>query len=355
MTDTTLLTVLRPDGTVDKKHDPNLPTETLLELYRHMATVRRFDELMLQLQRQGRIGFYGPIKGQEAATIGSGFAAGPQDWIMPALREGYLAVLRGLPLELAIAQLIGNSLDLVKGRQMPCHYTWKPGRYVAMSSVIGTQISHATGIAMAAKYRKDGSVTLGYLGDGATSANDFHCGLNFAAVWQAPVVFVCQNNHWSISVPAKAQTASATFAIKARAYGMPGVLVDGNDVLAVYRATADAIARARRGDGPTLIECRTYRRLGHTSSDDPSKYRDEQEVVEWEKRDPIDRFRTWLEQRKLWDGKRDEALREQVAVQVSRALQAVESAPPPPPESLFSDVFQGTTPQLEEQLRDARP
>jgi len=350
---TTLFTVLDADGTGGKRTDPGIPTATLLELYRHMVTVRRIDELMLQLQRQGRIGFYGPIKGQEAATVGSGLAAGPKDWIVPALREGYLAALRGLPLELLIAQLIGNSLDLAKGRQMPCHFTWKPGRYVAMSSVIGTQISHATGIAMAAKYRKDGSVTLGYLGEGATSSNDFHCGLNFAAVYRAPVVFLCQNNHWSISVPAKAQTASETFAVKAVAYGMPGILVDGNDVLAVYRATADAIARARKGDGPTLIECRTYRRLGHTSSDDPSKYRDEQEVAEWEKRDPIERFHLWLEQRKLWDRKQDEALKEQVAAQVSKAVHAVESAPPPGKETLFTDVFKDLTPQLEEQLRDA--
>jgi pyruvate dehydrogenase E1 component alpha subunit len=337
----------------DKKSDPKLPQATLLELYRHMVTVRRFDELMLQLQRQGRIGFYGPIKGQEAATVGSGFAAGPDDWIVPALREGYLSVMRGLPLELAIAQLIGNSLDLVKGRQMPCHFTWKAGRYVAMSSVIGTQISHATGIAMAARYRKDPAVVLGYLGDGATSSNDFHCGLNFAAVSKAPVVFVCQNNHWSISVPAKAQTASESFAVKAVAYGMPGVLVDGNDVLAVYSATSEAIARARKGDGPTLIECRTYRRLGHSSSDDPTKYRDDKEVAEWEKRDPIDRFRAYLEKRKLWDGKRDEALREQVAAQVSKAVQAVETAPMPGRDTMFADVFRELTPQLEEQQRGA--
>ncbi|MCA8956848.1 MAG: 3-methyl-2-oxobutanoate dehydrogenase [Planctomycetes bacterium] len=304
-----------------------------------MVQVREFDRRMLMLQRQGRIGFYGPILGQEASTIGSIAATEARDWIFPALREGAAALMRGLPLEVAIAQLIGNELDRCKGRQMPCHYTYREGNYYGMSSVIGTQISHATGAAMAAKIRGDDVVVLGYMGDGATSANDFHAGMNFAAVFQVPCVMLCQNNHWAISVPVSAQMVSETIAIKAEAYGMPGVRVDGNDVLAVYVATKEAVDRARRGGGPTFIEAVTYRRLGHSSSDDPTRYRDEAEVAAWEKRDPIDRFRRYLEGRDLWDEPREEAFKQDIADRVNAAIALAESAGPPAAESLITDVF----------------
>ena len=353
MTAMKILSVLKDDGTSDKKSDPALPADTLLTMYRHMVTIRRFDERMLNLQRQGAIGFFGMVTGQEGAIVGSGMVAQDSDWIVPALREGYLANLRGLPMHLTVAQYMGNGMDIVKGRQMPCHLTWKKGHYVAMSSVIGTQISHATGIAMAAKFRKDPAVVLGYLGDGATSANDFHCGLNFAAVWKAPVVFVCQNNQWSISVPFKKQTATATIAEKAVAYGMRGVLVDGNDALAVYAAVKDAADRARSGEGPTLVEARTYRILGHSSSDDPTKYRDEKEVKEWEKRDPIARFKRYLVAKKLWDEKRDAALKDSVNEEINAAVKQAEAAPMLEPGTLVEDVYGGEMPEhLKEQQRD---
>ena len=204
-----MVCVLNEDGTA-RDSGPELAPETSLYLYRTMVQVREFDRRMLVLQRQGRIGFYGPILGQEAATVGSVAAVRNQDWIFPALREGAAAMMRGLPMHLAIAQLIGNDLDLCKGRQMPCHYTWKKGRYISMSSVVGTQITHAVGAAMAAKLRGDDTVILGYLGDGATSTNDFHAGMNFAGVQNAPVVLFCQNNQWAISVPVSQQHASET-------------------------------------------------------------------------------------------------------------------------------------------------
>jgi pyruvate dehydrogenase E1 component alpha subunit/2-oxoisovalerate dehydrogenase E1 component alpha subunit len=348
----TLLSVLKEDGGSEKSRDPGLPPETLLELYRHMVTIRVLDGRMLNLQRQGRIGFYGPTTGQEATTVGSGAAAAPEDWIVPALREGYLAIMRGLPLDQAVAQLIGNSLDRCKGRQMPCHFTWRQGRYLSMSSVIGTQISHATGIAMAARIRKDKIAVLGYLGDGATSSNDFHAGLNFAAVFKAPVVFVCQNNHWSISVPVAKQTACASLADKAAAYGMPGVLVDGNDVLAVFTATRAALERARAGDGPTLIEASTYRRLGHSSSDDPTRYRDQAEVAAWEKKDPIDRFLRHLLKKRIWDTERDEALTEEIGGRIAEAVRVAEAAPPLDPRTLIEDVFAEPSPALRQQISD---
>jgi pyruvate dehydrogenase E1 component alpha subunit/2-oxoisovalerate dehydrogenase E1 component alpha subunit len=349
----TLLSVLREDGSLVESRDPKLPVETLHELYETMVKVREFDRRMLVLQRQGRIGFYGPILGQEAATVGSVAALEARDWVFPALREGAAAIMRGLPLHVAIAQLIGNDIDRCKGRQMPCHYTFKEGNYYGMSSVIGTQISHAVGAAMAAKLRGDDVVVAGYMGDGATSANDFHAGMNFAAVYKAPCVMICQNNQWAISVPLSQQSASETLAAKADAYGMPSMRVDGNDVLAVYVATREAAARARKGEGPTFLELVTYRRLGHSSSDDPSRYRDEAEVAQWEKRDPVERLRRHLEQRGEGTAEREQDLQDRIALEVNEAIKAAEAGGPPAPETLITDVYDRPTQQLEEQLREA--
>ena len=318
-----------------------------------MVRAREFDRRMLMLQRQGRIGFYGPILGQEAATIGSVAAFGLEDWIFPALREGAAAMMRGLPLHIAIAQLIGNDLDRCKGRQMPCHYTFKEGNYYGMSSVIGTQISHAVGAAMAAKIKNDKVVVAGYLGNGATSANDFHAGMNFAAVYKAPCVLICQNNQWAISVPLSQQSKSETIAMKADAYGMPSVRVDGNDVLAVYHATKQAVDRARAGDGPTFLELVTYRRLGHSSSDDPTKYRDANEVKEWEDRDPVERFRKHLEALSLWGENKEAELQEQIAREVNDAIKAAEGGGETPADDLITDVYAEVPAALREQLREA--
>lgn len=343
-----LLTVLKADGSVVADRDPNLGTETLLYLYEQMVQVREFDRRMLMLQRQGRIGFYGPILGQEAATIGSIAALEEQDWIFPALREGAAAMMRGLSLTEAVAQLVSNAMDRCKGRQMPCHYTYREGRYVAMSSVVGTQITHAVGAAMAARIRGDKSVIIGYMGDGATSTNDFHAGMNFAGVYKAPVVLFCQNNQWAISVPAAHQSASETIAIKGQAYGIPSVRVDGNDVLAVYVATKEARERAARGDGPTFIEAVTYRRLGHSSSDDPTRYRDEDEVKAWEQRDPVDRLRRYLMARDLWSDERETSFKEDIAKRVNAAIAEAEAAPPCADETLITDVYAQVPPQLQE-------
>jgi pyruvate dehydrogenase E1 component alpha subunit/2-oxoisovalerate dehydrogenase E1 component alpha subunit len=347
-----LIRLLEDDGSVAKGKDPGLPTDTLLYLYEQMVQVREFDRRMLMLQRQGRIGFYGPILGQEAATVGSVAALEHKDWIFPALREGAAAMMRGLSLTEAINQLIGNGADRCKGRQMPCHYTVKEGNYYGMSSVIGTQISHAVGAAMAAKTRGDDIVVLGYMGDGATSANDFHAGMNFAAVYKSPAIMFCQNNQWAISVPLSKQSASETLAQKGKAYGMPYVRVDGNDILAVYTVTKEAAERARNGDGPTFIEAVTYRRLGHSSSDDPTKYRDEAEVKVWEKRDPVDRFRTYLQKQGLWDDEKETAFKEGIAQRVNDAITAAEANGPPADETLITDVYAKVTEQQKEQLAE---
>lgn len=344
-----MLQVLNPDGTADARLDPGLSAEQSMTLYRHMLLVRIMDTRMLNLQRQGRIGFYGTATGEEAAVIGSGFAFRPTDWIFPALRQGGILLLRGYPLERYVAQCIGNANDILKGRQMPCHYSDREFHVVSWGSCIGTQLPHATGAAMAARIKGDPVVMGGYMGDGATSEAEFHVALNFAGVFRSPVVFLCQNNQFAISVPAARQFVSESIAIKAESYGFPGVKVDGNDVLAVYRATREAVDRARAGKGPTLIEAFTYRRGGHSSSDDPTRYRDEDITRQWEARDPIERYRKHLTVRKLWDEARDRALQEELNLLISEAIRKAEAAGAWPPDSLFDDVYATLPPILAEQ------
>lgn len=328
---------------------PDLPEGLAVRFLEAMLFQRALDQRMLNLQRQGRIGFYGTAKGQEGATLGTGAAFEKDDWVFPALREGAIALWRGYDLRHYVAQCFGSVADPTKGRQMPCHYSDAAHHYVSLSSPIATQVTQAAGAARAAQIRGHKVVVGGYMGDGATSESDFHAGLNFAGVWKAPVVFVCQNNQWAISVPVAKQTASETIAVKAQAYGMPGLRVDGNDVLACYVAAKAAVTRARRGEGPTFIECLTYRLGGHSSSDDPTKYRDERESAAWEKRDPLLRHRVWLVSRGEWDDAREEAFLAEAGKRISDAIGAVESAPPPAVETLFDDVYAAVPPHLADQ------
>jgi TPP-dependent pyruvate/acetoin dehydrogenase alpha subunit len=331
-----------------------VPDEELLRIYRFMVLGRAIDDRMLKLQRQGRIAFYGQARGQEAATVASACVMGKDDWIFPALREGVVALIRGMPLPTFLAQCFGTARDELKGRQMPCHYGYGQGKVVPLSSPIGTQIPHGIGTAMAARIRGDESVTLVYLGDGATSEGDFHVGLNFAGVYRAPVVFFCQNNHWAISVPFSRQTASDGVAVKAEAYGMVGVRIDGNDAIAVYQATAEAVDRARRGEGPTLIEAVTYRLGAHSSSDDASRYRDDEEVAAWEARDPIPRLRRHLAGRGLWDEETERKLLDSIGMEMASAIEAVEKDPDPSLESLLEDVYAVPPGHLEDQLDELK-
>jgi pyruvate dehydrogenase E1 component alpha subunit len=351
---TGLLSILREDGVADASALPAIEAATLREIYRGMVRIRIIDDRLIALQRQGRVGFYAEARGQEASVIGSVAALEPDDFVVPAHRELGAALYRGLPLRSFVAQLLGNANDISKGRQMPVH----PGapralNYLPPSSCVATQLPQATGIAWAAKILKKKTVVIGYLGEGGTSAEDFHAGMNFAAVFRVPVVFLCQNNQWAISTPAAAQSASVTFAVKALAYGMPGVRVDGNDVFAVYAATRDAVERARRGDGPTMIEAVTYRLGAHSTSDDPSRYREDL-TAEWTRKDPISRLRTWMLAQKIFDEAADVALRAAVEQEVKEAIEAEESVGPPPLDSLIEDVFAEPTAALREQLADLK-
>jgi 2-oxoisovalerate dehydrogenase E1 component alpha subunit len=351
-----LISVMGDAGVPSNTPAPNLSNERLLELYRVMVLTRVLDDRAMKLQRQGRIGFYVPAMGQEASHIGTAAALEPADWVFPSYRDPGIALLRGVPVVELLHQCYGNAGDHTLGRQMPVHYSLKKIRFVSISSPIGTQIVQATGAAMAMKARKEPHVAITYFGDGSTSSNDFHTGLNFAGVFAAPCIFVCENNGWAISVPLEGQTASATMAAKAEAYGMPGVRVDGNDVLAVFAATKQAVDRARAGQGPTLVETVTFRMGGHSSSDDPTRYRDPKVCEAWKLRDPLLRFGRWLEGRKLLDPATDQAIRERCERELGEAIEAAEKVGPPAVSTMFEDVFATRTAQLDQQwaeLKDA--
>lgn len=329
---------------------PALDGEALRRIYRGMLRIRLVDEKMHNLQRQGRIGFYAEARGQEASVIGSVAALREDDFIVPSHREGGAALYRGLPLTTFVAQLMGNEHDIAKGRQMPMHVAApRELAYLSMSSVVATQIPHAMGIAWAAKLRKKATAVLVYFGEGATSADDFHAGMNFAAAFKVPLVFLCENNGWAISTPPKLQTRAETFALKALAYGMPSIRVDGNDALAVYAATEEAVAAARRGAGPTLIEAVTYRLGSHSTSDDATRYRSDEELTAWSKKDPLPRFRAYLESKGLLDGAAHGALESELATEIQDAITAEESAAPPAVATMFEDVYSTVPAHLAEQ------
>ena len=349
MSDTGLLRVLRDDGSADPETDPRLPDDVVVRGYREMRRLRLLDARMIVLQRQGRVGFYGAAHGQEATPIATGLMLEKDDWIFPALREQSVMLVRGFPLDAFVAQVFGNAGDVLKGRQMPSHQSGRAVNQVSWSSCIGPQIPQAVGCAWAMKMKKQKSIAVGFCGDGATSQPDFHNALNFAGVFKTPCVIVCQNNHWSISVPTSRQTASQTIAIKARAYGIPGERVDGNDLLAVCKVLRDAFARARAGGGPTFVECVTYRIGAHSTSDDPTRYRSDEEVEAWKKKDPLDRLRKHLVSRGLIDDARDASLEKELQDEISPAIKNVEALGNPSRESLFEDVYAEPTWNLLEQ------
>jgi 2-oxoisovalerate dehydrogenase E1 component alpha subunit len=340
--------VLLPDGTLVS--DVDLSDQQVVELYRAMARTRLIDERAVLLQRQGRIGFHIGSLGEEATVIGTAFAMRKQDWLFPCYREFGAALFRGMPLQRYVDNLYGNANDPAKGRQMPDHWCYRKAQVGSVSSPIGTQITQAVGFAWAAKLRRDPLVTVVYFGDGATSSNEFHNGLNFAGVFKAPTVFVCRNNGWAISVPTERQTASDGFAVKGVAYGVHGVRCDGNDLFAVIRTTREAVARAAAGEGPTIIEALTYRMSGHSTSDDPTRYRPEQVLEPWQKLDPMRRLRLYLEDRGSWSEGQQTDLIAQVNDEIKQAIDAAEKAPAPALDTLFEDVFA----QLPWHLREQR-
>jgi pyruvate dehydrogenase E1 component alpha subunit len=323
--------------------------ERRLQLYRHLRRVRLLDERLVQLQRQGRVGFHGSISGQEVAPVAAGLSLRDTDWIFPALRESYVMLVRGFPLERYLAQDFGSGADVAKGRQMPSHQSASAVRVVSWSSCIGTQLPQAVGMAMAARRMGTCDIALAFLGDGATSSVDFHSALNFAGVFRAPCVFVCQNNQFAISVPVERQSANPRLFEKARAYGVAGERVDGNDAEVVLEAVARAAEHARSGEGPYFIECTTYRLGPHSSSDDPSLYRDEAVARAWGEREPIARLRASLMRDGLLDPAADEQLTRELVAELDAAVASAEVEPAPAVATLFDDVYATPPPHLREQ------
>lgn len=336
------LSILDENGNLDGDLEPEIPGEMLLKLHRAMLLGRRFDERLLDLQRQGRIGTFAPVKGQEASQLGVVAHLRSDDWLVPSFREMAAELWRGRTLESVIIGFNGfNEASAIASGQND----------LPMSVPVGSQILHAVGLGWAARYRRTDEVALVFFGDGATSEGDFHEGLNFGAVFQAPVIFVCQNNQWAISTAVSRQTRAKTMAQKAVAYGMPGIRVDGNDILAVYVAAQEAVRRARDGGGPTLIECVTYRLMMHTTADDPKRYRSEEEVETWRKRDPLPRFEKYL----LGKGVLSDQERQQVEAEVKQQIQeAVDNAEKKMklmgnPLDMFDHLYAELPPYLSEQ------
>jgi 2-oxoisovalerate dehydrogenase E1 component alpha subunit len=335
---------------VHPEREPKLTGDELRRLFRAITLQRVLDERLIIMQRKGDIGFYLSCLGEEAVPYGAAHALRETDWIFTAYRETGAALYRGYSLRAFMCQMFGNAEDPVKGRQMPVHHSVRHLNFVSISSPVGSHIPHAVGAGWAAKIQKKDDVAVGFFGDGATSTPTFHVSMNFAAVFKIPVILICRNNGWAISVPREIQTASPTFAQKAVAYGMPGLLVDGNDVLAMIHVIREAAARARRGEGATLIEARTYRRGAHSTSDDPSKYRDPAEPEEWESRDPLDRLRAYMQARGELPAGWEEKIKAEITREIRDTIaEALRVPPKPPVASLFEDVYADVPPHLREQ------
>jgi pyruvate dehydrogenase E1 component alpha subunit len=336
------LSILAPDGTVDQALDPHLDPRDLGRLFRAMLLARRLDERMLRLQRQGRVGTFGPSSGQEAASLGPAFVLGKNDWLIPSFREMAALLWRGWPMEKLILLWAGNEY----GCQVPDGLNDLP-----TCVPVASQCLHAVGVAWGLKLDGGQSVALGFVGDGGTSEGDFHEAMNCAGVFGLPVVMVVQNNQWAISLPRAKQTAAPTLAQKAVAYGFNGIQADGNDILAMIVAAGEAVQRAREGGGPTLIEAVTYRLGAHTTADDPKKYRREEEVEEWRPREPLVRFEKYLRNRGLLSDAEREVLEKEIDQEISAAIERAESFQPDVLEP-FRHAFATMPPHLEAQMRE---
>ncbi len=333
--------MLKPDGTLHPEMNPPLSDQEVFHLYQKMVFIRLADQRALMLQRQGRMGTYAPIWGQEACQVGSAVLLQKQDWIFPAFRELGATLMMGIPLQTIYLYWMGNE----EGSRAPEGINVLP-----VSIPVGTHPLHAVGTAWAAKIRKERIVTVAYFGDGATSKGDFHEAMNFAGVFKTPTIFFCQNNQFAISVPRRIQTASETIAQKAIAYGLDGIQVDGNDLFAVYEATREAIEKARSGGGATLIEGVTYRFGPHTTADDPTKYRKEEEIEQWKPFDPLVRLKLYLNGKGLWNEDVEKRLMEESQREIDRAVKEAEAFPVPKAEEIFQYVYAEMTPPLKEQM-----
>ena len=338
-----MLRILDEEGNCDETLKPPLNPDQVKQLYELMVLTRVFDDLALKLQREGRIGTYPSGRGQEATQVASAYALGEADWLFPAFREAGAYITKGWPLEMQYQYWAGDE----RGSKLP-----EDKHIFTIAIPVGTQVPHAVGFAWAAKLKGDKIAVLVYFGDGASSKGDVHEGMNFAGVFKVPLVLLCQNNQWAISVPRSRQTAAKTLAQRAISYGFEGLQVDGNDVFAVYKATKEALDKARSGNGPTLIECVTYRMGDHTTSDDAQRYRTNQELEEWTKRDPIERLRKYMKKNGLSSNDYENKVQADAAEKVRIAIENSESVKPPEIKDLFAWTYAKLSPNLEKQYED---
>lgn len=330
--------ILRPDGSLTD--EAPIGVDLTRRLYRAMVEARTYDRKCTALQKQGRLATYAPFLGQEAAQVGSAATLRPDDWMVATYRDGAAMWMQGYPWELLILGRTGDE----RGGSPPDQVNVMPP-----SITVGAHMLHAVGLGWAERLQGSDRIAMTYFGDGATSEGDFHEAMNFAAVYEVPTVFVCQNNGYAISMSTQRQTRSETIAAKAEAYGMPGVLVDGNDLFAMFAATSDATARARAGEGPTLIEALTYRIGPHTTNDDPRRYRAPAEESEAAQRDPLERVRRFLEAEQAWSQEWQDEIDEQCADELERAVELAEGLAPPADGAIFDAMFEDLPAVLREQ------
>lgn len=341
--------IINEDGSCSSEYLSLISEEELRYLIEVVLYNRVFDQRMILLQRQGRLGFYLTSTGEESTIVGSAFCLRINDPIFLSYRELGSLLIRGVPKEQILDQLFGNEDDLSKGRQMPVHYAFKEFNIPSISSPVATQLPHACGFAYAAKHKKTGQIALAYTGEGSISEGDFHMALNFSGAFKVPAVYLIRNNGYAISTPESVQTAAETLASRGVGYGVPGVQVDGNDLLAVIKIVREAVDRARNGLGPTLIEALTYRLGAHSTSDDPSGYRTKEEEALWAKQDNLVRLQKHGIWRGVWS---EEIANEKIKVyesEISELIKVAESKPMPPLDSLFEGVYQNISPLLQKQ------
>lgn len=333
------LQVLDEQGNIDQANFPQgLTDQKIVEMYKYMLFARALDAKMLSLQRQGRAATYAPLVGEEATQIGSAFAFRQQDVFVPNFRQHGVFLVRNFPLDNFFVYWKGYE----DGGKVPEGFNG-----TAVCVPVGSQMPHAAGVAFALKRMNKDAAVISYVGDGGTSEGDFYEALNFAGVWKAPLVSIIENNQWAISVPRNDQSAAQTLAQKAFAAGIKGVQVDGNDVIAVYKAVSDAIANSK--NGPTLIECVTYRMSMHTTSDDPTKYRTEEEVAEWKKRDPIARVKAYLVKKGQWNDEMEKQTSDEQLKKIDEAVEKAEQFKPDP-KGMYENVYSFMPETLKEEL-----
>ena len=332
--------ILNEDGSCAEEFRNLVPDDDLLAIIRTILLNRVMDRRLMMLQRQGRLSFYMTSAGEEVVTVGTAYALWETDPIFLTYRELGALLWRKVPLEAIMNQLIGNAQDINQGRQMPIHYCYREYHIPSVSSPVGTQLPHATGFGYAARIRQTDQVALAFLGEGTASQGDFHTALNFSGVLNAQTIFMIRNNGYAISTPESVQTKASSLAIRAEGYGIPGTQIDGNDLLMVVSAVREAAERARSGGGPTLIEALTYRMGAHSSSDDPTRYRPETEMKQWEQVDALARLRRHAKWRGIWTEAMEKEAWSDAEKAVTDMISDCERWPPPPVESLFDDVYE---------------